>query len=137
VPSLLLDRPCPDFDELVRVLKGEQSPRRAHIVELGIDGFHSFQDLILPAAEVKARYGGRVALLGGVDMDKLASLPEDELRRYLRSILDGCMPAGRFAFGSGNTIANYIPLKNYAILLEDGAPLEAVNRPAPAPRKSR
>jgi len=29
------------------------------------------------------------------------------------------MPGGRFAFGSGNTIANYIPLKNYAIMLDE------------------
>lgn len=84
-----------------------------------IDGFHSFQDVILPAAEGKARYGERVALLGGVDMDKLCTLPEIDLRVYFRSILETCMPGGRFAFGSGNTIANFVPLQNYAILLEE------------------
>jgi uroporphyrinogen decarboxylase len=84
-----------------------------------IDGFHSFQDVILPVGDAKARFGDRVPLMGGVDMHKLATLPEDELRNYLRAILDRCMPGGRFAFGSGNTIANYIPLKNYAILLEE------------------
>ena len=30
------------------------------------------------------------------------------------------MPDGRFALGSGNTIANFIPLANYFILLEEG-----------------
>src|SRR5689334_407204 len=35
--KLLLDHPTPDFNELVRVLKGEQSPRRVHLVEVGID----------------------------------------------------------------------------------------------------
>jgi len=33
----LLEHPTPDFVELERVLKGEQEPRRAHLVELGID----------------------------------------------------------------------------------------------------
>ena len=84
-----------------------------------IDGFHSFQDVILPVGEAKVQYGDRVPLMGGVDMHKLATLPEDELSKYLRSILDICVPGGRFAFGSGNTIANYIPLKNYAILLDE------------------
>ncbi len=84
-----------------------------------IDGFHSFQDVILPAEEAKVRYGERVALLGGVDMDKLSTLPAADLRAYLRSILETCMPGGRFAFGSGNTIANFVPLQNYAILLEE------------------
>lgn len=90
------------------------------LIELvGIDGFHSFQDVILPVNEAKARYGQRVALLGGADMDKLATLPEAELRTYLRSILKTCLPGGRFAFGSGNSIANYVPVQNYAILLEE------------------
>jgi uroporphyrinogen decarboxylase len=84
-----------------------------------IDGFHSFQDVILPVGEVKARYKDRLALMGGMDMDMLATLPEDELRSYLCAILDSCMPGGRFAFGSGNTIANFVPLQNYAILLEE------------------
>lgn len=90
------------------------------LIELvGIDGFHSFQDVILPVAEVKARYGNRIALLGGADMDKLSSLPEADLRVYLRGILEACMPGGRFSFGSGNSIANFVPLQNYAILLEE------------------
>jgi uroporphyrinogen decarboxylase len=84
-----------------------------------IDAFHSFQDVIMPVGEVKTRFGDRIALMGGVDMDKLATLPGSELRSYLRGILDTCMPGGRFAFGSGNTIANYVPLQNYAILLEE------------------
>jgi uroporphyrinogen decarboxylase len=89
------------------------------ITQVKIDGFHSFEDVILPVTEVKARYGDRLALMGGVDMNKLTTLPEDELRSYLRGILKNCMEGGRFAFGSGNTIANYIPLKNYAILLDE------------------
>jgi uroporphyrinogen decarboxylase len=89
------------------------------IESVGIDGFHSFQDVILPVTEVKARYGHRVALLGGADLDKLATLPEEDLRIYLRNIMETCLPGGRFAFGSGNCIANYVPLQNYAILLEE------------------
>jgi uroporphyrinogen decarboxylase len=89
------------------------------ITMVKIDGFHSFEDTIRPIAEVKAQYGDRLALMGGVDMNKLATLPEDDLRSYLRGILKSCVPGGRFAIGSGNTIANYIPLKNYAILLDE------------------
>lgn len=33
----LLEHPAPNFAELERVLKGEQDPRRVHLVELGID----------------------------------------------------------------------------------------------------
>ena len=90
------------------------------IEDVQIDAFHSFQDVILPVADFKERYGDRVAALGGIDMDKLARLDEISLRAYVRDVLDQCMPGGRYALGSGNTIANYIPVKNYLIMLEEG-----------------
>jgi len=88
------------------------------IEDVKIDAFHSFQDVIIPVADFLDRYGDRVAALGGVDMDKLARMEEDELRAYVRGILDRCMPA-RFALGSGNTIANYIPVRNYFAMLDE------------------
>jgi uroporphyrinogen decarboxylase len=84
-----------------------------------IEGIRTAQDIILPVTDFKARYGDRVAALGGVDMDKLARLDEASLREHIRDILERCMPGGRFALSSGNTIANYIPLRNYCIMLEE------------------
>jgi len=89
------------------------------IEDVKIDAFHSFQDVIIPVGEFKKRYGDKIAVLGGVDMDKLARLNGDDLRKYVRGVLNECMP-GRYALGSGNTIANYIPVKNYLIMLEEG-----------------
>jgi len=71
-------------------------------------------------ADFKARYGDRVATLGGADVDKMARLDEASLREYIQSILEQCMPGGRFALGTGNSVANYIPLQNYFIMLEEG-----------------
>lgn len=85
---------------------------------VGIDAFHSFQDVIIPIGEFMQRYGHRVGALGGVDMDKLARMEEGELRGYVRDILNQCMP-GRFALGSGNTVANYIPTNNYLAMVEE------------------
>jgi len=89
------------------------------IEDVKIDAFHSFQDTIISVTEFKKRYGSRVATLGGVDMDKLSRLDEDNLRRYVRGILDECMP-DRYALGAGNSIANFVPVKNYLIMLEEG-----------------
>lgn len=50
------------------------------INDVKIDAFHSFQDTIIPVGEFKGRYGGRIATLGGVDMDKLCRLDEEGLR---------------------------------------------------------
>lgn len=91
------------------------------IEDVGIDAFHSFQDVIIPVTEFKKRYQDRIATLGGVDMDKLARLEGHKLRKYIRRILNECIPGGRYALGSGNSIANYIPVKNYLIMLEEGS----------------
>lgn len=90
------------------------------IDEVSIDGFNSFQDTILPVTDFMQTYGSRIAGLGGVDMDKLVRLDEEPLRQYVRAILDSCMPLGRYALGSGNSLANYIPLEHYAIMLDEG-----------------
>jgi uroporphyrinogen decarboxylase len=84
-----------------------------------IDAFHSFQDEILPVIEFKKRYGHRVAALGGVDVDKLIRLDEEGLRAYLRNILEQCVPGGRFALGSGNSVTNYVPLENFCIMVDE------------------
>ncbi len=85
-----------------------------------IDAKHSFEDAICPVTEFKKRYGHRIAVLGGVDVHQLCTLSEPELRREVRRILDACMPGGRYALGSGNSIANYVPLTNYMAMCHEG-----------------
>lgn len=89
------------------------------IESVGIDGKHSFEDAILPVAQFQARYGDRIAVLGGVDVNVLASRSPEEVRRYVRGIIEACAPRGRFAIGSGNSIPSYIPLENYLTLLDE------------------
>jgi len=90
------------------------------IEEVQIDAFHSFQEEVFPVTAFKARYGHRVGVLGGVDVDYLACFEETKLRRYVRSVLEAGMQGGRYALGSGNSVANYIPLQNYLIMLDEG-----------------
>jgi uroporphyrinogen decarboxylase len=90
------------------------------IDDIKIDAKHSFEDKCSPVIPFKQKYGERIAVLGGVDLDKLCRLEEKDLRSYIRNILETCMPGGKYAFGSGNSIANYIPIPNYLIMLEEG-----------------
>jgi len=90
------------------------------IEDVKIDAFHSFQDEIMPVWEFQKKYGDRIAVLGGVDVDKLARYGEESLRKYVRYILNKCMPRGRYALGSGNSVTNYVPPKNYLTMLEEG-----------------
>jgi uroporphyrinogen decarboxylase len=86
--------------------------------DIHIDGFHSFENVIIDPKVFKKNYGERVAMLGGMDMDNLCQMSEDTLRSTIRELLGNCMPR-RFALGTGNTVANYVPLNNYLVLLDE------------------
>lgn len=88
--------------------------------DVKIDGRHSFEDAIEPVTEAKRKYGDRVALLGGVDMDFLCRSDEEAIRRRVRDILDTCQPGGGYCLGTGNSVANYIPLDHYLAMLDEG-----------------
>lgn len=87
--------------------------------EVKIDAKHSYEDAIVPAAEFKRRYGDRIGILGGVDVDKLTRLSPADLRKYVRQVVDTCQPGGRFALGSGNSIPDYIPVENYLTMVDE------------------
>jgi len=87
---------------------------------VGIDARHSFEDKILPVTQAKQRYGQRVAILGGVDMNLLCRSTQTQVRAYVRQVLTACMPGGGYALGTGNSVANYIPLENYLAMLDEG-----------------
>lgn len=89
------------------------------INDVKIDAKHSFKDKSSPIIEAKKLYGQRISLLGGVDIDKLARFKPEELRKYVREIIDKCAPGGRFAIGSGNSITSYIPIENYLTMLDE------------------
>jgi len=90
------------------------------IEDVGIDAKHSFEDAIQPVAAFKSQYGDRVAVLGGIDVHVLASGTEEEVRQYTRRAIEQCAPGGCWALGSGNSVANYIPLANFLAMLDEG-----------------
>ncbi|MBS7614913.1 uroporphyrinogen-III decarboxylase-like protein [Candidatus Bathyarchaeota archaeon] len=85
-----------------------------------IDAKHSYQDEAYPVTKYKKAYGDRIALLGGIDVDKLSRMKTSPFRKYVKDVLQQCMPGGGYALGSGNTVTNYVKLNNYRIMLEIG-----------------
>jgi uroporphyrinogen decarboxylase len=90
------------------------------ICATGLDGKHSFEDKIMPVEEVYRRWGDRISLIGGVDVNLLASGTEEEVRTRVRRILDVCGASGGYVLGTGNSVASYIHFPNYLAMLEEG-----------------
>ncbi|MBM3242024.1 uroporphyrinogen-III decarboxylase-like protein [Candidatus Poribacteria bacterium] len=101
---------CGNLDEVMEAL----------IEDVKIDGRHSFEDEIEPVTQAKRKYGDRIALLGGIDVNFLCLANEPEIRQRVRDTLDVCMPGGGYCLGSGNSVTNYIPVENYLIMLDEG-----------------
>jgi uroporphyrinogen decarboxylase len=87
---------------------------------VGIDAKHSFQDGVEGVVEFKRRWGHRVAVLGGIDMGRLATMPVGEFRPWCRAVLEACMPGGGYALGTGNSPATYVRLENFYAMHEVG-----------------
>ncbi len=75
----------------------------------------------MPVEEIHRRWGERIAILGGVDMDLLTRGSEAEVRRRTRTILDTCAASGTgYCLGTGNSGANYLPPGNFLAMLDEG-----------------
>ena len=90
------------------------------IDDVKIDAKHSFEDTIEDVRQVKNTYGRRIAMLGGIDMDFICRGSPEAIRRRVRQTLDACNPGGGYCLGTGNTVANYVPLENYLTMLDEG-----------------
>jgi len=89
------------------------------INDVQIDGKHSFEDIIENICDANRIYGNKIAVLGGMDVDFLCRANESDIRRRVRDTIDECQPGGGFCLGTGNTVANYIPLDNYLAMVDE------------------
>ncbi len=89
------------------------------INDIKIDGKHSYEDLIIPIEYFQEKYGDKIAVLGGLDVNILAMGSTDKIRSRTRNLIEKCGNTGRFAIGAGNSIASYIPYLNYLSMVDE------------------
>jgi len=86
---------------------------------VGIDGKHSNEDVIAPFETWIEKYGSKIGLFGGIDLNHLVLQKPDDLFNYVyeqgkkfRSMTKG------YGIGSGNSIPVYIPVDGYKAMIE-------------------
>ncbi|HEY6952023.1 MAG TPA: uroporphyrinogen decarboxylase family protein, partial [Bacteroidota bacterium] len=87
------------------------------IIDCGVDAIHPIEPKAMKIAEVKARFGDRLCLLGNVDVDILARGTEQEIRLIVRENIEKVGYNGGYCVGSGNSIPDYVKYENYLALL--------------------
>ena len=87
-------------------------------IQLGINAKHSNEDVIAPFDFWIQKYGDRIGLLGGIDVDILCREDPDVI--YDRVIEMGTRfreHAHGYGLGSGNSIPEYVPVDGYLAMI--------------------
>lgn len=86
------------------------------IIEAGIDAKHSNEDAIAPFSVWVERYGDRIGNFGGIDTDAVCRLNPQEMQEYIENVFACAKNHGGFAFGTGNSVPDYVPVENYLLM---------------------
>ena len=98
---------------------GDISMVLEELIDLGITGWHPVEKQAHDINEVKAKYGDRIALLGNIDLQYTLTLgTPQEVSDEVRSRIRDLAPGGGYCVSSGNSIPEYVPIDNYAAMLE-------------------
>ncbi len=88
------------------------------IQDMQYDGKHSYEDKIIPVEQAYERWGGRIAILGGIDMDFLIRSSSADIQKRCLNMLALAENKGGYALGSGNSIPEYVPAEKFAVMIE-------------------
>jgi uroporphyrinogen decarboxylase len=83
-----------------------------------IDAKHSNEDQIAPFPIWVEKYGDRIGNFGGIDTDAVCTLNKSEMKEYILNVINQCEGHGGFAFGSGNSIPDYVPIEGFLNMVE-------------------
>jgi uroporphyrinogen decarboxylase len=78
---------------------------------LQYDGKHSYEDNILCVEESYRKWGSRIAILGGIDINFVVSKTPKEITDRCSAMLD--LGKTGYALGTGNSVPEYVPWENY------------------------
>jgi uroporphyrinogen decarboxylase len=88
------------------------------IIACGVDALHPIEPKAMAIADVKKRYGDKLALIGHVDVDMLSRGTEDQVREQVKKNIEEAGYNGGYCAGSGNSIPDYVKYENYLAMLK-------------------
>jgi uroporphyrinogen decarboxylase len=84
---------------------------------IGFDAKHSYEDKIMPVEQAYDKYSGRIAILGGLDVDYVCRSTPEEVYNRAAAMLERAKIKGGYALGTGNSIPTYVPQCNYLAMI--------------------
>ena len=87
------------------------------IDDVGYDAKHSYEDKIEPVEAAYERQVGRIATLGGIDVDFVCRSEPAAVYERAQAMLARSEGRGGYALGTGNSVPDYVPVANYLALI--------------------
>jgi uroporphyrinogen decarboxylase len=87
------------------------------IEDMKYDGKHSYEDKITPVEEAYEKWGSRIAILGGIDVNFVCSQSEESITKRCVEMLKRTEERGSYALGTGNSVPYYVPDEKYFAMI--------------------
>ena len=129
-PATLIEHVVPQYRRIISRIHAAGLPFLLHscgrifeimepLIDAGIDAKHSNEDVIAPFDEWILRYGGRIGLFGGIDLDIVCRDSPDDVRQCVIELGARFREAtAGYALGSGNSIPDYVPVAGYLAMID-------------------
>jgi len=98
---------CGFFDEIIEDV----------IEDMKYDARHSYEDTICPVEDAYERFQGRIAILGGIDVDFVIRHTPEEVYARSAAMLERAATRGGYALGTGNSVPDYVPDDHYFAMI--------------------
>ena len=127
-PEILRKHLFPWLEEMASIAHSASMPFIMHsdgdltvvlddLLALGLDALHPIEPKAMDIRELKRTYGGKLALIGNVDLNVLGLGTPEETRQLVRELIRDIAPGGGFALSSSNSVTRYVKIENYRAML--------------------
>lgn len=83
------------------------------LLAMGYDARHSYEDKITPVEDAYEQFVGKMAVLGGLDVDFLCRETPEAITKRALNMLERADSRGGYALGSGNSVPDYVPDESF------------------------
>ncbi len=108
--------------QMVKHTDGYLEPIIDDLVKTGIDGLHSIEPAAgMDIGRVKARFGDRICLWGGVDLSYTLSLgTKEDVIEEVKNRIASAAPGGGYILSSSNSYSTAVKFENFKAMVEAG-----------------
>lgn len=87
------------------------------LIACGVTSLHPIEPKSMEILEVKQRAGGKLSVVGNIEVDLLARGTPEQIEEEVKDRLRRVAPGGGYCLGSSNSVPEYCSMENYIAML--------------------